>query len=496
MGFRKTLSSTRSKFTHPLLKLKNQNLHEESNQEDSFSSIRNVRASEADIPSTSVPKGKGRHQAIIAAKQSKTIEKVMKDEEMIVPVKRKRLTGTAEKSTPSIYESLRSRNNGNSTLGINYSHQRGSPSGLANMGNTCYMNSVLQATFINDSFSKSLFESLIFFKKEALNSESFIRRYLPLMEALSNLLSNRCSGISLTVFLRSVLGCVSTAADKFRNNRQEDAHEFLTDMLSQLQSEYNEAVRQLNGRRPHFLKTNDPIRECFGYTLRRIFSCQNCQNETSVEEENTNFIVHISNERLKSGKFTFADILRDSMAEEIVEHVCDKYIPNQSNHENRVKAAANMECSSSTSKVRKQPKNNLPRGIDTRWRDRKINSSKIGYLVEDADEEETLHNAFDNLLKWCQENVGVKAKVTRCTTVSDEQDENANNLLYALSGGNEALYVKLREKIWDLLSSNADLYANMLGKSEKAFRDFIKNKARKCDMPPTNLELHGCAALF
>ena len=143
--------------------------------------------------------------------------------------------------------------------------------------------------------------------------------------AFSNLLSNRCSGNSLTVFLKSVLGCVSTAADKFRNNRQEDAHEFLMDMLSQLQGEFNEAVSQLNGRQPPFLlHSTDPIRECFGYTLRRIFSCQNCKHETSVEEENTNFIVHISDERMKSNKFTFADILRDSMAEEDVEHVCDK----------------------------------------------------------------------------------------------------------------------------------------------------------------------------
>ena len=142
--------------------------------------------------------------------------------------------------------------------------------------------------------------------------------------ALSNLLSNRCCGNNLTVFLKSVLGCVSTAADKFRNNRQEDAHEFLMDMLSQLQSEFNEAVRQLNGRRPYLLQSTDPIRECFGYTIRRTFTCEKCGFESTVEEENTNFIVHISDERLKSRGFTFADILRDSMAVEAVDHQCEK----------------------------------------------------------------------------------------------------------------------------------------------------------------------------
>uniref|UniRef100_A0A914Y4Y4 USP domain-containing protein n=1 Tax=Panagrolaimus superbus TaxID=310955 RepID=A0A914Y4Y4_9BILA len=370
------------------------------------------------------------------------------------------------------------------------------------------------------------------------------------MEALSNLLSNRCSNRSLTVFLRSVLGCVSTAADKFRNNRQEDAHEFLTDMLSQLQREFNEAVRQLNGRRPEFLISSDPIRECFGYTLRRIFSCRKCHHETSVEEENTNFIVHISDERLKAEKFTFADILRDSMAEEIVEHVCDsckasaavmkhefvklpehfifvirryvynlkkghkhklhakvsmhKYltfvtsedIPTPQNHENQLKLAAIGESEASTSKGGRKAKNSLSRGIDNRWRDRKINSSKIGYLVEEIDGDEIIHKVFDDLFMWCRGNVQVKAKVTACKVLRDEPNENANNLLYALSGGNEYLYVKLREKIWNLLIKHADLYASMYGKSEKSFRDFIKIKAKKADLPATDLELHACAALF
>lgn len=46
-----------------------------------------------------------------------------------------------------------------------------------------------------------------------------------------------------------------------------------------------------------------------------------------------------------------------------------------------------------------------------------------------------------------------------------------------------------------MLASNADLYAPMLDKSEKAFMDYV-NKARKGDLSATNLELHGCAALF
>lgn len=137
------------------------------------------------------------------------------------------------------------------------------------------------------------------------------------------MLNNRCCGGNLAVFLKSVHGCVSAAVDKFRNNRQEDAHEFLMDMLSQLQSEFNEAVKQLNGRAPHMMQKTDPIRLCFGYTIRRIFTCENCSFESSVEEENTNFIVHISEERLKSRGFNFADILRDSMAVEVVEHECD-----------------------------------------------------------------------------------------------------------------------------------------------------------------------------
>lgn len=131
-------------------------------------------------------------------------------------------------------------------------------------------------------------------------------------------------GNNVNNFLESVFECVKKAADKFRHNRQEDAHEFLTDMLSQLQSEYNEAVSHLNGKHVKMLQSSDPIRDCFGYTIRRTFTCVKCQHESTAEEESTNYIVHISEERLKSEGFTFADLLHDSMVVESVEHVCEK----------------------------------------------------------------------------------------------------------------------------------------------------------------------------
>ncbi|KAE9556090.1 hypothetical protein FO519_000724 [Halicephalobus sp. NKZ332] len=451
----------------------------------------------------------------------------------------------------SIYESLRSRNRHSSAKKsvTAYAH-RSSPSGLANMGNTCYMNSVLQATFIIDSLSKRLFESLKFFQKEALNPDVFIERYLPLMKALSNLLSNRCCGNNLTVFLKSVLGCVSTAADKFRNNRQEDAHEFLMDMLSQLQSEFNEAVKQLNGRRPYLLQSTDPIRECFGYTIRRTFTCEKCSFESTVEEENTNFIVHISDERLKSRGFTFADILRDSMAVEAVDHQCDKcgdtralmkpefvrlpehfifvvrrYLYNQQNGnkhklhakiimhkyltfvttaevpqtisiEEQIKLATS-ETANEESDQKKRKKNNKPpsRWIDNRWRDRKINTAKIGYMIEDMDEEAVLKGTFAELCRRCNNSFSVKEKVIPSKQFKEDVSEIFIPLVYVLTGGSESLYVKLKDMMWNVLLKNADLYCELLNKSEKAFRDYI-TKARKSDISPTNLEFHAFAAVF
>lgn len=122
--------------------------------------------------------------------------------------------------------------------------------------------------------------------------------------------------------------------------------------------------------------------------------------------------------------------------------VTSKDIPNTQSRENQLQLAAIGGNRASTSK-----KNNLPRGIDNQWRDRKINSSKIGYLVGDVEEEKVIHKAFDDLFKWCKKNSDVKAKVSICNTVSEEPNENANELLYVLSGGNEALYAKLREKV-------------------------------------------------
>ena len=55
--------------------------------------------------------------------------------------------------------------------------------------------------------------------------------------------------------------------------------------------------------------------------------------------------------------------------------------------------------------------------------------------------------------------------------------------------------MKVNFQIWNTLLKNADLYCELLNKSEKAFRDYI-TKARKGDTLATNLELHAFADVF
>lgn len=135
--------------------------------------------------------------------------------------------------------------------------------------------------------------------------------------------------------------------------------------------------------------------------------------------------------------------------------VSSEEVPQAQNIEDQLKIAAAAPDTAesptqSPKKTRKRTRSNktiIPRGIDNRWRDRKINSSKIGYLVEDINEEELIHKAFENLFNWCKDNVHINAKVTQCTSVTDEPNESFNGFVYALSGGNEALYIKLRDLV-------------------------------------------------
>ncbi|XP_061923525.1 ubiquitin carboxyl-terminal hydrolase 37 isoform X1 [Entelurus aequoreus] len=102
--------------------------------------------------------------------------------------------------------------------------------GFSNLGNTCYMNAILQSLFSLPSFSNDMLKQSIPWKKVPVNA--LLRRF-------AHLLAKKDVGCPETQkdLLRKVKSAISSTAERFSGNTQNDAHEFLSQCLDQLKDD-------------------------------------------------------------------------------------------------------------------------------------------------------------------------------------------------------------------------------------------------------------------
>ncbi|KAL2081526.1 hypothetical protein ACEWY4_023379 [Coilia grayii] len=102
--------------------------------------------------------------------------------------------------------------------------------GFSNLGNTCYMNAILQSLFSLPSFSNDLLKQGIPWKK--VPSNALLRRF-------AHLLAKKdiaCPEVKKDL-LRRVKNSISSTAERFSGYMQNDAHEFLSQCLDQLKED-------------------------------------------------------------------------------------------------------------------------------------------------------------------------------------------------------------------------------------------------------------------
>ncbi|XP_060945111.1 ubiquitin carboxyl-terminal hydrolase 37 [Limanda limanda] len=102
--------------------------------------------------------------------------------------------------------------------------------GFSNLGNTCYMNAILQSLFSLPSFSHDMLRQSIPWKKVPINA--LLRRF-------AHLMVKKDVGCPETKkdLLRKVKSAISSTAERFSGNMQNDAHEFLSQCLDQLKDD-------------------------------------------------------------------------------------------------------------------------------------------------------------------------------------------------------------------------------------------------------------------
>uniref|UniRef100_A0A8C9EGY3 Ubiquitin carboxyl-terminal hydrolase 37 n=1 Tax=Pavo cristatus TaxID=9049 RepID=A0A8C9EGY3_PAVCR len=101
---------------------------------------------------------------------------------------------------------------------------------FSNLGNTCYMNAILQSLFSIQSFANDLLKQGIPWKKIPLNA--LIRRFAHLL-AKKDVSSPEVK----KELLKKVKSAISATAERFSGYMQNDAHEFLSQCLDQLKED-------------------------------------------------------------------------------------------------------------------------------------------------------------------------------------------------------------------------------------------------------------------
>ncbi|KAF7241912.1 Ubiquitin carboxyl-terminal hydrolase 37 [Varanus komodoensis] len=101
---------------------------------------------------------------------------------------------------------------------------------FTNLGNTCYMNAILQSLFSIQSFANDLLKQNIPWKKVPFNA--LIRRFTHLLAR-----KDACSPEVKKDLLKKVKNAISATAERFSGYMQNDAHEFLSQCLDQLKED-------------------------------------------------------------------------------------------------------------------------------------------------------------------------------------------------------------------------------------------------------------------
>ncbi|XP_025999560.1 ubiquitin carboxyl-terminal hydrolase 37 isoform X1 [Astatotilapia calliptera] len=110
--------------------------------------------------------------------------------------------------------------------------------GFSNLGNTCYMNAILQSLFSLPSFSNDMLRQSIPWKKLPINA--LLRRFAHLMVKKDVACPETKKDL-----LRKVKSAISSTAERFSGNMQNDAHEFLSQCLDQLKDDVEKMNKSL-----------------------------------------------------------------------------------------------------------------------------------------------------------------------------------------------------------------------------------------------------------
>ncbi|XP_038690735.1 ubiquitin carboxyl-terminal hydrolase 25 isoform X2 [Tripterygium wilfordii] len=164
--------------------------------------------------------------------------------------------------------------------------RKNGPIGLRNLGNSCYLNSVLQCLTYTPPLANFCLNSQHSYICD-LRSDGGRKRECPFCILEKRIVRSLISDSSLDSPLK-ILSCLRTFAEHFRGGRQEDAHEFLRYVIDAC---HNTCLRLKKLCRKGVVENGNGsgsttiVKEIFGGTLQSQLKCLSCGNESNKVDE-------------------------------------------------------------------------------------------------------------------------------------------------------------------------------------------------------------------
>ncbi|XP_064647098.1 ubiquitin carboxyl-terminal hydrolase 37-like isoform X2 [Lineus longissimus] len=214
---------------------------------------------------------------------------------------------------------------GKSHSSSSFNSQAAGLQGFSNLGNTCYMNAILQALFNLETFSADIQNENL--HRKMPNNEN-------LFKSLAHLLRCKKAQVSQEkrrAALRQVKSAISTTAKRFSGYEQHDAHEFLNQVLDQLKEEIIKASKPP----PHLDDDNEnvPVQELllnptsmnFEFEIIHTITCQVCHEQVTKTEQFVDLSVDMPR-KYKNCPYPLSlqDALDNFLRKEMIEYRCEE----------------------------------------------------------------------------------------------------------------------------------------------------------------------------
>ncbi|XP_053386505.1 ubiquitin carboxyl-terminal hydrolase 37-like [Mercenaria mercenaria] len=204
--------------------------------------------------------------------------------------------------------------------------------GFSNLGNTCYMNAILQSLFGLETFSTDLMSNRRVIR--TLQQQSL---YYALVKLLYVKRQPNASDISRREALRRVKSAISTTAKRFSGYGQHDAHEFLGQVLDQLKEEVIKISKatptpnkESEGGAENKIDTvspysgNNPITVNFEFEVLHTLTCLQCEEQVTKTEQFHDISLDVPKRKDLMTPRSLQDALSLFFKNEQIEYTCEK----------------------------------------------------------------------------------------------------------------------------------------------------------------------------